>query len=75
MKLYIVTIYGHKFYFAGEMTAQITEAAEHFCIQLESNIKNSNPQKLFLLLLKHIQSDWNCPVTPVNIEHIFRINF
>lgn len=75
MRLYIVTICGRKFYFTGDLTAEITEATEHFCIQLEPDMKNSNPQKLFFLLLNHIKTDWDCPVEPVNIEHIFRINF
>ena len=75
MKLYVVTIYGHKFYFTGQMTAQATGAAEHFCAQLDPDANNSDPQKLFMLLLDHIKSELDCSVVPVDVEHIFRINY
>lgn len=75
MNLYAVTIYGHKFYFTGELTAEATEAAEHFCAQLECNANDSDPRKLLMLLLRHIESGLASPVVPVGVKHIFRINF
>lgn len=75
MKLYAITIYGHKFYFTGELRPETTTAVEHFCRQLESDMNETAPQKPFAFLLNYIKSTYNCPVTPINIEHIFRINF
>lgn len=75
MKLYAATILGHKFYFIGELTTEIIEAAELLCVRLESNANKSDPQKLFMLLLDHIKSELDCSVVPVDVEHIFRINY
>ena len=74
MKLYIVTIRGHKFYFTGKLTDDVIKAAESLCIQLGYNGNNFDPQKLFGRLLNHLESACECQVTPVNVEHIFRIN-
>ena len=75
MKLYTATILGHKFYFAGHLTTKAVKSAEHFCSELDFDANNSDPQKLFTLLLNHFEADSDCSVTPVNVEHIFRINF
>ncbi len=75
MKLYTVTIFGYRFYFTGNLTAEAIKGSEHFCVQLESDVNNTDPRKLFALLLDHIESVWKCSVTSVNVEHIFRINF
>lgn len=75
MKLYTATILGHKFYFTGQLTAEATKAADLFCVQLNAETNNFDPQKLFLLLLNHIETRGNCTVNPINVEHIFRINY
>ena len=75
MKIYTATIYGHKFYFTGNLMTEAIKAVEFFCKQLESDANNTDPQELFTFLLNHIESYWDCSVTPMNIEHIFRINF
>lgn len=75
MKLYTATILGRKFYFTGQLTTEATKAAEHFCVQLDSDANNSDPKKLFMLLLNHFEANLDCLVAPVNVEHIFRINF
>ena len=75
MKLYAATIWGHKFYFTGHLTAEATEAIEHFCVQLNPIANKSTPQKLFELLINYIESELNYSVAPVDVEHIFRVNF
>lgn len=75
MKLYTITIHGHKFYFTGNLKDELITATEQFCRQLESKTNNTDPQKIFALVLRYIKSDCDCSVTPVDIEHIFRINF
>jgi hypothetical protein len=75
MKLYTMIIRGHKFYFTGNLKDELITATEQFCRQLESKTNDSDPQKIFTLVLKYIKLVYGCSVTQLNIEHIFRINF
>lgn len=75
MKLYTVTIRGTKFYFSGDLTSEVIQASEQYCLKLEADAKSYSTIILFKLLLSYIESDLGISVTQVNVEHIFRINY
>ncbi len=75
MKLYTVTIRGYKYYFSGDLTPEVINASEKFCLKLERDGKSVNAAALFERLINYITSELRVPVRPVNVEHIFRINY
>ena len=75
MNLYTVTIRGRKYYFSGDLNAEDIKSCELFCLQLESQEKNVHPKILFESFLHYIDSNLKCAVSPINVEHVFRINF
>ena len=75
MKLYAVTIRGRKYYFSGDLTPEAIEAIEQFCLNLEMNKNNAHHQILFESVLKYTVSSLGFEIIPINIEHIFRINY
>lgn len=75
MKLYTVTIRGYKYYFYGNLSTEAINSIENVCINLERNSKSDDAVILFEYLVKHITLDLRFPITPVNVEHIFRINY
>lgn len=75
MKLYTVTIRGFKYYFSGDLTPEVIQASEQYCLKLEAGAKSYNTIILFKRLLSYIESDLGISVTQVNVEHIFRINY
>lgn len=75
MKLYAATIRGFKYYFSGDLTPETINASERFCLKLEEDGQSANTTILFEHLINYIGSELGAPVTPVNIEHIFRINY
>lgn len=75
MKLNIVTVRGHRFYFLGELPSEAIKSAEELCISLEASPHYTVPQKQFTTLLNHIKSTYDFPVEEITIGHIFRINF
>ena len=50
-------------------------AIESFCLKLEMDSKSANASTLFERLRNYISSELGEPVTPVKIEHIFRVNY
>lgn len=74
MKLYTVTIRGYKYYFSGNLTSEAITNSENFCLKLEKDCKSVNAATLFDRLINYISSELGLSITPVNIEHIFRIN-
>ena len=75
MKLYAVTIRGFKYYFSGYLSLQAIQASEHFCLALEKDANSFDTNVLFERLLSYIDSELGLSVTPVNMEHIFRVNY
>ncbi len=75
MKLYTVTIRGFKYYFSGNLTPEAINASESFCIKMEKEGKSVNTAALFDHLINYIASELGIRVTPINVEHIFRINY
>ena len=75
MKLYTVTIRGFKYYFSSDLTPEAISASESFCLKLERDGKSVNAAALFDCLINYIASELGVPVTPVSVEHIFRINY
>ena len=75
MKLYTVTIRGFKYYFSGDLTPEAINAIESFCLKLEMDSKSANAATLFERLRNYITSEQGLPVTPVKIEHVFRVNY
>lgn len=75
MKLYTVTIRGFKYYFSGNLTPEAITASENYCLKLERISKSVNAATLFDHLTNYIASELGLPVTPVTVEHIFRINY
>lgn len=75
MRLYTVTIRGFKYYFSGNLTHEAVIAIENFCLKLESNSKSVDTTMLFQYLINYIASELELSATPVNVEHIFRINY
>ncbi len=75
MKLYVITIRGHKYYFMGNLDSNDLEDIKDFCNQLASTAHSAAPKELFMQLLNHIESKLNQSVDIINISYIFRINF
>lgn len=75
MKIYTVTIRGFKYYFSGDLSPEAIQASECFCFGLEMDDKSVNTNVIFKRLLSYINSELGLSVTPVNIEHIFRVNY
>ena len=69
MKLYSVTIRGFKYYFSGDLTSEAVTSIENFCLKLKMNSTSTDKTTLF----EH--SELGLTVTPINVEHIFRINY
>lgn len=75
MKLYTVTIRGFKYYFSANLTPEAINAIKYFCLKLERDSKSVDTAALFDRLISYIASELGLPITPVNVEHIFRINY
>ena len=75
MNLYAVTIRGFKYYFSGDLSLQAIQASENFCLTLKKDANSFDTNILFERLLSYIDSELGLSVTPVNIEHIFRVNY
>lgn len=75
MGLYAVTIRGYKYYFSGNLTSEAINAIESFCQNLERNSKSVDAVALFDRLISYISSELGLPISPVNVEHVFRINY
>jgi hypothetical protein len=75
VKLYTVTIRGFKYYFSCDLTPEGITAIERFCLKLEIDGKSANAATLFERLRNYIASELGLPVTPVKIEHVFRVNY
>lgn len=73
MKLYTITISGKKFYFTGCLAPCLYDQIEQFCRDGLSNA-NSSPQILFELLIQYITTELRQEITPIEVEHIFRVN-
>ena len=73
MKLYKITMSGKKFYFAGYLSPCLYDQIEQFCRDRVSNTNNT-PQKLFELLVQYITTELRQEITPIEVEHIFRVN-
>lgn len=74
MKLYTVTIRGFKYYFAGDLLPGAINVIESFCLKLEREGKAVDAVVLFDRLIHYVTLELRLPITPVNVEHIFRIN-
>lgn len=75
MKLYTVTIRGSKYYFGANLTLEAINSIENFCLELEKGSKSFDVTTIFGFLENYISSELQLPITPVKIEHIFRINY
>ena len=75
MKLYTATIRGRKYYFTGNLNEEVIKSCDCFCRKLESAKKDVHPNILFEYMLDHINSNYKCDISQVNIDHIFRINY
>lgn len=75
MKLYTVTICGCKYYFTGDLTPDDVKSAEKLCAEIKADTTYPDSHHLFMLLINHLNSNTHSTVAPINIEHIFRINF
>ena len=75
MKLYSVTIRGFKYYFSGDLTSEAVTSIENFCLKLKTNSTSTDKTTLFEHLINYIASELGLTVTPINVEHIFRINY
>ena len=75
MKLYVITIRGHKDYFMANIDSNDLEDIKDFCNQLASTAHSTAPKELLMQLLNHIESKLNQSVDIINISYIFRINF
>lgn len=75
MKLYTVTIRGFKYYFYGDLTIDAINATEKFCRRLEVDGKADNATVSYERLINYIVSELGQSVTPITVEHIFRVNY
>lgn len=73
-KLYAVTISGQKYYFLGSIPSHFIAPIDEYCNQASTNSSVKEPKGLQLLVQSFIQRNLQCDITPVVIEHIFRIN-
>lgn len=75
MKLYTVTIRGFKYYFGANLTLEAISSIESFCLELEKSSNSVDVTTIFGFLANYISSELQLPITPVKIEHIFRVNY
>lgn len=75
MKLYIITICGFKFYFLGDLTPEAINVCECVCLRLKMDGKADNARALYERLISYMVSELEQAVTPIAIEHIFRVNY
>ena len=74
MKIYAVTISGQKHYFYSELSSTHLDIIDHYCSQVSSSCPIEDAGKGLLSFFEYIRNDLGCTITPIVIEHIFRIN-
>ena len=74
MKLYTVTISGQKHYFCGDLSITSIELVDDYCLRVSNGSSLKDSKEMFLSLLDYMHNNLCCDVTPIIIEHIFRIN-
>ena len=71
MKLYAVTISGHKYYFIGDLTASDIKKIDKYCDTLN---QLTDSKDVLSILKRFINNNLKCFFDQVAIEYIFRIN-
>lgn len=75
MSIFAVTIRGRKYYFACSLSDNDISRVESYCSHLTNNPVSDEINEQFDSLLNYIREELKLPITPVYIEHVFRINF
>lgn len=77
MKLYTINIRGKKFYFTSNhpLSIETIQAGEQFCKFITMNDESSDAATLYGKFLIHMTVTLRQNITPITIDHIFRINY
>lgn len=75
MKIYSVTIRGHKFYFTGDLPPSIVKEIDLLCGKLSLYPSCIEPAKLFAIFSDSIRLNFGYSITSIGIDHVFRVNF
>lgn len=75
MSIFAVTICGRKYYFACNLSENDISRVESYCGHLTNNPISDDINEQFESLLNYIREELKLPITPIRIEHVFRINF
>ncbi len=74
MKIYAVTISGQKHYFYSELSSTIIHLIDRYCSQVSDDCSTKDAKERLVSFFDFIRNNLGLEITPVEIEHIFRIN-
>lgn len=75
MKFYFATIKGIRFYFDADLTEEECCKIDEICKQITTQYSQEDEETEYRILKEAIEDTTGKTVKPVEIAHIFRINF